>query len=139
MSNIEQVINKPIYSRKDINTFLRCNFYSGYVDDVVKYSFQTLADIHWYICKEKDINYEDYVLRDKNTDELYAIYPLLDCGEKLVWVSILHKFGNLCFAHDRLTVFAMLYFLQHNTLQEVADEYGVDVEKLRKVSMEYTL
>lgn len=135
---LQSVLNTPIYSRKDINKFLRVNFY-GYVDDVVKYSFQNLIDTHWFTCKEKHVDFNEYVLREKNTSEIYAIYPLLDCGEKLVWISILHKFGNLCFAHDRLTVFSILYFLQYNSVEEVAEEYDICAESLRKVSKEYSL
>ena len=136
---LKEVINTPIYSRKDINKFLRCKFYPCYIDDVIKYSFQNLIDIHWFICKEKHVDFNEYVLREKNTSEIYAIYPLLDCGEKLVWVSILHKFGNLCFAHDRLTVDSVLYQLQHDSVEEVAEEYGICAESLRKVSKEYSL
>lgn len=136
---LKDVSNKVIYSRKDINKILRVNFYPGYVDEVIKYSFQNLIDFHWFTCKEKHVDFEEFVERDKNTGEIYAIYPLLDCGEKLVWVSILHKFGNLCFAHDRLSVFSMLYQLQFNSIEEVAEEYDICAEKLRKVSKEYKL
>jgi uncharacterized protein (DUF433 family) len=135
---IQQVLHTPIYSRADINKFLRCNFYPGYVDDVIKYSFQNLIDFHWFTCKEKHVNFNEFIERD-DSGEIYAIYPLLDCGEKLVWVSILHKFGNLCFAHDRLAVFSVLYLLQYNSVEEVAEEYDICAEKLRKVSKEYNL
>lgn len=136
---LKSVINTPIYSRKDVNKILRVKFYTKYVDDVVKYSFKNLTDFHWFICKEKHVDFNEYVLREKNTSEIYAIYPLLDCGEKLVWISILHKFGNLCFAHDRLTVDSVLYQLQHDSVEEVAEEYDICAEKLLKVSKEYNL
>ena len=72
-----------IYSSEDISRFLRYDFSPL---ENLKYSFDNLISFHKIVCKKKNVNFDDYVEKN-DTNKIYAIYPILDCGEKLVWVA----------------------------------------------------
>jgi hypothetical protein len=126
--------NTPIYSRKDINRILRTNFFVKNTHyNKPQYSFAKLETCFWSICREqKKLVFEEQV--EKIDNEVYAIYPTKD---KTIWCSILHKFGNLCFAQTNLPVDVVFEQLRFDDVSTVSAEYGVVESVLRKLVGEH--
>jgi len=125
--------NTPIYSRKTINNILRTKYFTKNVYSEKPYTFDDLINCFWSICREnKTLVFEEHV--EKVDNEVYAIYPSSD---KLVWCSILHNFGNLCFAQTNLSVDVVLEMLAIDGLKVVCAEYNLDANVVQKVSLLY--
>jgi uncharacterized protein (DUF433 family) len=132
-AELERLKNTKIYSRKTINKILRTSFFTKNVNDTQQYTFQQLVDCFWGICREhKTLVFEEQV--EKERHEVYAIYPL---KEHIVWCSILHNFGNLCFAHTNLSVDVVLEALRFESVETVCAEYNLHDYVVRKVLMIY--
>ncbi len=128
-ANLARMKNAPIYSRKTINKILRTKYFTKNINDIQQYTFQQLVDCFWGICREQQkLVFEEQV--EKVDNEVYAIYPL---KEHIVWCSILHNFGNLCFAHTNLSVDVVLEALRFDSVETVCVEYNLHDYVVQKV------
>ena len=131
--DITCISNIGIYDAKTVDYYLRGKFN---LPEYNSYSFSTLTKLLKKQCEEKHISFYDRVEFEEK--KIYKIYPILNCDEKLVQVSILHKFGNLCFAdHPRLPVSVILKQLKYDPINLICDDYDLDRTVVEKVKTEY--
>ena len=131
--DLDYISNLRIYDAKSVEFYLRENFNLNIYDS---YSFSFLAKLLKKQCEQRNIFFFDRVEFENN--KIVKLFPLLDCGEKLVQISIYHKFGELCFVdYPRLPVKVILNLLKYDPLCIVCDEYDIGKELVRKVQKEY--